>query len=198
MAKAVLICGKLCCGKSTYAKCLREGRRAVVLSVDEIMLAVFGLYAGENHDGYAARVRGYLFEKSLEFLRADVDVILDWGFWTKDGRDEAKRFYRSRNIECETHYIELNEETWRARVDQRNRQVLAGETTAYPVDENLAAKFATLFEAPGREEIDVWVSEQTPEGEQPARKTSSEGRFSDTSCSFERPESKKIGRQKNN
>ena len=39
MAKVILICGKICSGKSTYAEQLRIKERAAVLSVDEIMLA---------------------------------------------------------------------------------------------------------------------------------------------------------------
>lgn len=159
MAKVFLICGKICCGKSTYAKHLQDDNKAVILSVDEIMLAVFGLYAGEKHDEYAVRVRNYLFEKSLEVIKADVSVILDWGFWTSAGRDEAKKFYRSRNIECELHYIDICEDIWKARIVQRNQSVISGETTAYIVDNNLAAKFESLFEQPDKEEIDVWVNE---------------------------------------
>ena len=34
-----MICGKLCSGKSTYAKKLQQEGKAVVLSIDEIMLA---------------------------------------------------------------------------------------------------------------------------------------------------------------
>ena len=40
MAKVLLICGKICCGKSTYAKKLKEENNAVILSVDEIMLSI--------------------------------------------------------------------------------------------------------------------------------------------------------------
>ena len=127
MATVYLICGKLCCGKSTYAKKLKRNHKAVVLSVDEIMLAVFGLYAGEKHDEYAANVRTYLFEKSLELIQTGVSVILDWGFWTKAARYEAKAFYRSRNIECELYYLDISDEVWQARINQRNRSIMAGE-----------------------------------------------------------------------
>ncbi len=157
MAKVFLICGKICSGKSTYAKQLQAADQSVILSVDEIMLAVFGLYAGEKHDEYAANVRHYLFQKSLEVIQAGVDVILDWGFWTKAGRNEAKAFYRSRNIECELHYLDLADEVWQARINQRNQSVIAGETTAYIVDSNLAAKFEARFEPPAQDEIDVMV-----------------------------------------
>ena len=158
MAKVILICGKICSGKSTYAKQLQVTDQAVILSADEIMLAVFGLYAGEKHDEYAANVRHYLFQKSLEVIRADVDVILDWGFWTKAGRNEAKAFYRSRNIECELHYLDIRDEIWQARINQRNQSVIAGETTAYIVDRALAAKFEGSFEPPAKDEVDVWVN----------------------------------------
>ncbi len=162
MARVYLICGKIGCGKSTYAKRLREERGGVILSVDEIMLAVFGLYAGERHDEYAANLRGYLLEKSLELVGAGVSVILDWGFWTRAGRDEAKDFYRSRNIACEIHYLDIRDDVWRVRIDRRNRAVAAGETTAYLVDDGLAGKCAASFEPPAREEIDVWVGDDTP------------------------------------
>ena len=158
MAKVFLVCGKICSGKSTYAKQLQAAGQSVILSVDEIMLAVFGLYAGEKHDEYAANVRHYLFQKSLEGIQAGVDVILDWGFWTKAGRNEAKAFYRSRNIECELHYLDISDEVWRARINHRNQSVIAGETTAYIVDSALAAKFEAIFEPLGKEEADVWVN----------------------------------------
>ena len=157
MATVYLVCGKLCCGKSTYARRLKDAHKAVILSADEIMLAVFGLYAGEKHDEYAANVRTYLFEKSLEFIQTGVDVVLDWGFWTKAARYEAKAFYRSRDIECELHYLDISDELWQARITQRNQSVLAGKTTAYIVDSALAAKFEARFELPAKDEVDVWV-----------------------------------------
>lgn len=158
MATVYLICGKLCCGKSTYAKQLKENQKAVLLSVDEIMLAVFGLYAGEKHDEYAANVQTYLFEKSLELIQTGVSVVLDWGFWSKTARDAAKEFYRSRKIKCELHYLDVNDVVWQARINQRNQSVVAGKTTAYIVDSALAAKFEEKFELPAKEEVDVWVS----------------------------------------
>lgn len=159
MAKVFLICGKICCGKSEYAKRLRAEQGGVVLSVDEIMLAVFGPYTGEMHDTYTARLQEYLFEKSVDITAVGTNVILDWGFWTKESRARARDFYRAKNVDCEFHCINVGDSVWRARIDKRNRAVAAGETTAYFVDDNLARKFASLFEAPAPDEIDVWVNE---------------------------------------
>ena len=86
MAKVIMVCGKICSGKSTYSEKLRKENKAVVLSVDEIMLTLFGQNAGKKHDEYVKKIKKYLLEKSLDIISADVDVILDWGFWTRTER----------------------------------------------------------------------------------------------------------------
>ncbi|MCH5186314.1 MAG: ATP-binding protein [Oscillospiraceae bacterium] len=158
MAKVILICGKICSGKSTYAKRLVE-KNTVLLSVDEIMLALFGMHVGDKHDEYVERTEKYLFNKSLEIIAAGINVILDWGLWTKSERIYAREFYKTRNIECELRYIDICDETWKLRLDKRNKAVSTGEIDAYFVDDNLAAKFNAIFEAPDNDEIDVRIKE---------------------------------------
>ena len=155
MAKVILICGKICSGKSTYAEQLRVQNNAVVLSTDEITLALFGQHCGDKHDDYVERTQNYLFYKSLELVEVEINVILDWGFWMKEERDYAREFYNSRNIECEFHYINISDETWKARLNKRNSAILAKETNAYFIEDNLAEKFASIFEEPSEDEIDV-------------------------------------------
>lgn len=99
-ARVILICGKICSGKSTYAELLRDKNNAVILSIDEIMLGVFGQYAGERHSEYVINIQKYLFRKSLEIIQAGANVILDCGFWTKEHRSYAKDFYRQHRIPC--------------------------------------------------------------------------------------------------
>ncbi len=160
MAKVVLMCGKICSGKSTYAEKLRTELGAAVLSVDEITLALFGQNVGEKHDEYVEKLENYLLLKSIELIDAGVSVILDWGLWTKGERSQIKDFYRSRGIECELHYIDVCDETWHERLRRRNNAVMsgcAGTYGAYYVDEGLAAKFDRIFEPPSDDEIDVKI-----------------------------------------
>lgn len=159
MAKVVMTCGKICSGKTTYAEKLRVKYNAIILSVDEIMLALFDQNVGEKHDDYVERTEKYLFHKSLDIIEMGVNVILDWGFWTESERNYAKKFYGSRNIDYEFHYIDVSDENWQIRLDKRNREITAGEVDAYYVDDNLAAKFNSIFERPKKEEIDVWVED---------------------------------------
>ena len=160
MAKVYLICGKICSGKSTYAEQLRVQNNAVLLSTDEITLALFGQHCGDKHDDYVERTQNYLVNKSLEFVEVGINVILDWGFWMKEERDYAREFYNSRNIECEFHYVDISDETWKARLHKRNSEVLAEKTSAYYIDNNLVEKFASIFEEPSADEIDVRYQEK--------------------------------------
>ena len=159
MAKAILICGKICCGKSTYAEKLRKRYNAALLSVDEIMLSIFGQYVGEIHDEYCENLQNYFFDKSLELIEAGINVILDWGFWQKDEREYAKRFYKKQNIECEIHYIDVSDRVWEERIKKRNETTCHREKTDYYVDENLAKKFNAMFEPPAQDEIDICIKE---------------------------------------
>ncbi len=155
MAKVFLICGKICCGKTTYAQRLCAENAAVLLSVDEITLALFGQHCGDKHDEYVAGTEKYLLNKSMELISKDINIVLDWGFWTKAERKAVKEFYKSRGIEYELHYIDVSDEIWKYRLNKRNTAVLSEETSAYYIDDKLAIKFASIFEAPGKDEIDV-------------------------------------------
>ena len=159
MAKVIMTCGKICSGKSTYAERLRKENNAVLLSIDEIMLAMFGQYVGEMHDEYVARTEKYLFGKSLEIVESGINVVLDWGVWTKAERTEAREFFKSRGIDYELHYIDVSDEVWRERIAKRNSAISKGELDAYYVDENLAAKFGAIFEPPADEKIDVRIKD---------------------------------------
>ena len=157
MAKVVLMCGKLCSGKSTHARSIREKEKAVILSVDEITLSLFGQDAGEKLDEYVSRLKAYLYDKSVEIAQTGIDVVLDWGFWTREERAFARAYYRARGIACELHYIEISDAEWEKRIEKRNRDILEKKDGAYYVDDGLKQKFASVFEPPAPEEADVWV-----------------------------------------
>lgn len=159
MAKVYILCGKICSGKSTYSQQLRKDKKAVILSVDDITLTLLGQNGGDTLDVYVEKLEQYFFQKSVEIVETGINVVLDWGFWTKTERDFAKQFYGSRGIEYEFHYISINDEEWYCRLDKRNKDVQEKKSDAYYVDEGLAEKFKSIFEIPGKDEIDVWVEQ---------------------------------------
>ncbi len=160
MPKVILICGKICSGKSTYADKLRVQNKAVLLSCDEITLALFDQNIGADHDTIVERTQKYLFDKSVEIIETGINVILDWGFWTKEERDFAKQYYRSRNIACKLHYIDISNKIWKVNLSKRNHAIRKENINAYYVDDKLAEKFNSIFELPDKSEIDVWYGNE--------------------------------------
>ena len=158
MAKIFLVCGKICCGKTTYSQKIYEENNAVLLSVDEITLGVLGGNLGENHDEYVEKVKRYLLKKSVEIVKAGTSVVLDWGFWTKAEREKAKAFYLDNGIETEMHYLGISDEQWHRNIQKRNAEVLADKTSAYYIDDGLLKKFVSVFEIPDKDEIDVIIA----------------------------------------
>ena len=158
MSKVYLICGKICSGKTTYAKKLCEKNNAILLSVDEIMLSLFDQCCGpELHQEYERRIKKYLFGKSFETLEKGLDVVLDWGFWTKEERNATKEFYKAQGIECELHYVEVSDEKWEQQLNKRNNQILNNEAKAYLLTLERALEFASMFRKPDYKEIDIFV-----------------------------------------
>ena len=157
MAKVIMTCGRICCGKSTYARKLQENRNAVVLSIDDITLTLFPEGAGEMHDTYVLRAEQYLLSLSLQILENGVDVILDWGLWTRAQRDRLRAFYTGHGVENEIHYLRLSPEEWERRIRKRNAEQNKEEPQSYYVDEGLRRKVDSLFEEPSDTETDLLI-----------------------------------------
>ena len=158
MAKMILICGKLCSGKTTYAKQLCSKQNAILLSVDELMLAMYDPYLGDRHDEIAARAREYLYGKAFELIAGGIDVVLDWGFWTRSMRQEAIARCKEKGAAFEWHGVFPEDAVWRERIAKRNAGIMCGEESGYIVDGGLMKKFQNLFEMPERSEMKVWIS----------------------------------------
>ena len=157
MAKLIAICGKICSGKSYYAKQLKEKENAVILSCDELTHVLFDNNLGDKHDEMSKRIWEYLQTKAVDIVKTNTNVILDWGFWVKEDRKCISNYFKSKNIQCEWHYIDVNNETWQKNISERNARVLAGNGGSnYYLDEGLMKKLQSKWEEPTKEEIDVW------------------------------------------
>ena len=153
-----LICGKICSGKSYYARELARRENAVILSCDDLMLGLYPPLLGDRHDEVAAKAREYLHARALDILRTGTSVILDWGFWKKDDRQRVQQFYEEKGLKVHWHYMDTSDEVLLERIDLRNEQVLAGRNRSYYVDEGLFRKMTFNFEKPDNGEMDEnWI-----------------------------------------
>lgn len=157
MGKVILICGKIASGKSFYAKSIKERENAVILGIDEATCDLINNEQGEFYNIFTERVNKYLRKKAAEIANAGCNVILDWGFWTKNGRREISVFFKSQKVSIEWHYIDVDEETWHRNIAERNKRVEEGNGGSdFYVDEGLMKKLLGMFEEPTKDEIDVW------------------------------------------
>jgi len=156
LSKVILICGKICSGKTIYAKNIAKNENAIILSVDELMLTLFGQHVGEKHDEMVEKTENYLYKKSIELISNGLNVILDWGFWTREERIIATKYYTNIGIKAEWHYIEIDDITWKSYLEKRNNAIEHNEQEFYYIDENIAKKFWNIFEEPEPNEMDVW------------------------------------------
>ena len=155
MGEIIAICGKICSGKSYYAKNLKNN--SVILSCDELTSILFDNNLGDKHDEMSKRIWQYLLKKTEDIVKCEIDVILDWGFWTRKDRDFVKEYFSSKNIACKMHYIDIDNKSWKKNIEERNKRVLNGEGGSdFYLDDGLMKKLISKWEEPSKEEIDVW------------------------------------------
>ncbi len=157
MAKVILICGKIASGKSYYANQIKNKEKAVILNTDELTYALFDNEQGDKYEDRANRANNYLMKKTVELVKNECNVILDWGFWTTDTRNNTTKYFKDNNIKMEWHYIDIDDSLWNKNIEKRNKKVQEGNGGYdFYVTEGLKNKVSTMFEIPSREEIDIW------------------------------------------
>lgn len=155
MATIYLICGKICSGKTYYAKELAEGKNAIILSCDELSRIIDRNVSldSDKYDSVAKELQRYLLIRAADISNHGVDVILDWGFWTERDRLAVTFFLTEHGFRHEWHYIDIPDERLKQNIEKRNSQLTDSD---YFVDEGLLEKCLSRFEVPDRKSVDVW------------------------------------------
>lgn len=156
MAKVILLCGKICSGKSYYSNKIKESLNAVIISPDEATYELINNEQGQFYNVFSKRLNNYLTKKVGEIVKAGANVIFERGLWSKNERKEIKEYYKNNSIECEIHYIYVDNETWKQNIKERNEKVQNGNGGSdFYLDEGLMKKIESLWEEPTEDEYDV-------------------------------------------
>ena len=156
MGKIVLTCGKICSGKSYYSRQLRDELNAVIISLDEATYELLNNEQGEFYDAFSKRLSKYLTKKVGEIAQAGANVIFERGLWSKKERQEVREYYKNLGIDCEIHYVCVDDETWKQNIAERNKRVQEGNGGSdFYLDEGLMRKLESLWEEPTEDEYDV-------------------------------------------
>ncbi len=163
MAKVIILCGRIASGKSYYAHKLKEQSNAIILSVDELMLRLSDSCLGQQHDDTARRCELYFYDLAEQMISKGIDVIIDYGYWSRKDREEAKTHFRTREIDVELHYIHVSEELRLKQLAGRNERLIAEREKkdmgrVYIIDEPLRLRLDAKFEEPSQEEVDQLIT----------------------------------------
>ena len=109
------------CGKTTFARKLEAECRAVRFTHDEWMVQLFGIDPpADTFAENARRISELIWEHAARVVRAERDVILDLGFWTRASRDEARARVRALGAVPMLYAFDVSEAEMRARVRARS------------------------------------------------------------------------------
>jgi predicted kinase len=156
MSKVILVCGKICSGKSYYSRSIKDKYNAVIISPDEATYELINNEQGEFYNIFSERLNKYLTKKVGEIVLAGANVIFERGLWSSKDRQEIKEYYKNMGVECEIHYVYVDDDTWKQNIEERNQRVLNGNGGSdFYLDEGLMNKLESIWEEPNEKEYNV-------------------------------------------
>ncbi len=149
-----LMVGLPCSGKTTLAKQIEQETGAVRFTPDEWHLFLFGddFHQSEEHDARHDRVEALMWQIGRKLLQKRVSVILDFGFWAKEQRDEKRDEAQALGANFQICYLDTPLPELLRRVETRN---LTGENVFTSITPEDMRQWAALFQPPGKEELEV-------------------------------------------
>jgi predicted kinase len=103
-----LMCGLVAAGKTTLARELAHELPAVRLSRDEWMLR---LYGGRYDDpAFIERLvpcTEVMWDVGLKILAVGSNVLLDWNFWSRERRSEARERAAAAGVGLQLHWLDV-------------------------------------------------------------------------------------------
>jgi predicted kinase len=145
------MCGLPCAGKTTLAKQLEQERSALRLTPDEWITRLFGVdLTLEALDAARDPVEAVLWDLAARVLVLGVDVVLDFGFWSRAERDDFRSRAAHLGARSELHFLDMPEEELLARLAARNAQLPSG---TFWIDEDRLTRWSRRFEPPTVDEL---------------------------------------------
>lgn len=122
-----MIHGFIGVGKTTFSKRLEQETNAVRFSPDEWMVELYGENpSAERFKEYFEKIETVIWKIVRRCVSAGADVILDFGFWTRAGRDQCRHFAQEAGADVVMYSLNCPETVLRARVAKRTSEMPEG------------------------------------------------------------------------
>ncbi len=152
MATLHLIVGLPCSGKTTLAHQLEQERAALRLNLDAWHIRLFGQDAAEpEHDARHRLIETLLWTIARRALELGTNVILDYGFWAREERENYRARAKQLGASSEVHFLDVPPEELLRRLARRNAQ---HSLTDFYIPEEMMHPWMAFFQKPTRDELE--------------------------------------------
>jgi predicted kinase len=147
-----LMVGLPCSGKTTLAKQLEQERSALRLTPDEWQVPLFGQDAAQpEHDARHSLIETMLWKIASRALELGTNVILDFGFWAREEREDFQQRAKDLGASSEVHFLDVPKEELLRRLAVRNSQP---SHASFHIAEKSMILWIEFFQRPAPEELE--------------------------------------------
>ena len=151
MATLFLICGLPGAGKTTLARELEASRPALRLCPDEWISVILADPADTVElDRLRTPVESVQWEVAKRALVLGVDVVLEYGFWSREERMFFRQEAEALGAKVELCYLDVSRDELWARLSRRNDHLPSG---TFPVTEKQLDLWSSWFQIPSPDEF---------------------------------------------
>ena len=139
-------------GKTTLARKLERECSALRLTTDEWHVLLFGQDAKEpDHDARHTLIEAMLWKIASRALELGVNVILDFGFWAREEREDYRSRAKQLGASSEVHFLDVPEDELMRRLAIRNSQL---SQASFHIPENMMKPWIAFFQRPTPDELE--------------------------------------------
>ena len=151
MATLHVMVGLPCSGKTTYARQLAQQTGALLLTLDDWHLRLFGDDVGQaEHDERHRSIEKIMWGVAGHVLEIGGDVILDYGCWGRSERDDYRNRAKALGADFRLHYMDVPYPELYRRLDDRNRR---HPECVFVIPKTEMDRYLTIFQPPAADEL---------------------------------------------
>jgi predicted kinase len=144
--------GLPCSGKTTLAQKLESDQSALRLTPDEWQVRLFGQDAEEpEHDVRHNLIETMLWNIANRALVLGTNVILDFGFWAREEREDFRLRAKQLGASSEVHFLDVSEDELMRRLAVRNSQL---SQESFHIPEGTMKPWIAFFQRPTPDELE--------------------------------------------